>query len=145
VTDATAAAKEIAQSSSYETDFGAHAPSAGQIAFVVTNAATWRDRWQQARTFVAYCAEQRATWEDAALGQMDGLKPAFNYLAQREPKVAEKYPVTGKFLKAGSTIASRAVASRKANAKAKAKGEPTSAAPEAPVASPAPATSVKAS
>jgi hypothetical protein len=141
VTDATAAAKELTQSPTYGSDFGTHAPSAGQIGFVMTNAATWRDRWQQAKMFLAYCAEQRATWEDAALGQMDTLKPVFDFLTQREPKVVERYPVTGKYLGVASTIATRGAASRKAKAKEAAKSAPA----EAPAATPAPATSVKSS
>ena len=144
VTDAAAAAKEISQSATYTSDFGAHAPTAGQIAFVVNNAASWRARWQAAQAFTMYCSEQRATWETAALAQMDTLKPLFDFLAQREPKVAEKYPVTGKYLGVGSTIARRASESRKAKVKTQTKTK--AGATAAPAAAPdAPATGVKAS
>jgi hypothetical protein len=131
ITDAAAAAKEITQSSTYEDDFGPHAPPAAQVAFVTANAATWRTTWQQAKRFYAYCTEQRAAWEGEAISQMDTLKPAYAYLAERDPKAAGNYPATARYLDAGSVIATRAGASRKAKTLAKAKAA-TSAAPPSP-------------
>ena len=43
ITSAVAAAKELTQSASYVADFGSRAPAAPQVAFVVTNAAKWRN------------------------------------------------------------------------------------------------------
>jgi hypothetical protein len=80
---------------------------------MMTNAAEWRDTWQAATKYLAYCSEQRATWENASLAQMDTLKPAFEYLEQRDPKAAEKYPATTKYLGAGSAITTRAAEKRK--------------------------------
>jgi hypothetical protein len=113
VTDAAAAAKELSESPTYASDLGPHAPPADQVAFMMTNAAEWRDTWQAATKYLAYCSEQRATWENASLAQMDTLKPAFEYLEQRDPKAAEKYPATTKYLGAGSAITTRAAEKRK--------------------------------
>jgi hypothetical protein len=134
VTNAEAAAKEITASTTYVADFGSRAPAAPQVAFVVTNAVKWRDTWQAAKKFFAYASEQRATWENDALAQMDALKPAFTYAASRDGTIAEKYSATSKFLGATNAIASRAATSRKAKAKAsKTPAEPVAvAAPQPP-------------
>jgi hypothetical protein len=140
ISNAVAAAKEITESATYAADFGSRAPAAGQVAFVVTNAAKWRAVWQTAKAFCTYASEQRATWENDALAQMDALKPAFNYAASRDGTVEEKYSATAKYLGENSQIAERAVTVRKENAKAKAKaaagGTATAAAPAAPAAQP---------
>jgi hypothetical protein len=87
----------------------------------MTNAAKWRETWQGVKKYFAYCSEQRAIWESAAFAQMDTLKPAFEYFEQRDPKAAEKYPATTKYLSAGSAIASRAAEKRKKKGSAEAK------------------------
>jgi hypothetical protein len=133
ITGAQAAAKELTQSSTYVADFGSRAPAAAQVAFVVTNAAKWRDTWQASKKFFEYSSEQRAKWENDALAQMDALKPAFDYAASRDTGLAEKYSATTKYLGETNAIAARAATVRKAKAKAK-KG----ATPASPAASPAP-------
>ena len=119
MTSAQTVAKELAGSATYSADFGSRAPAAAQVAFVMTNAAKWRDTWQAARKFLVYASEQRATWENDALVQMDALKPAFEYAASRDGTVAEKYAATTKYLGETNAIAARAVTVRKAKAKAK--------------------------
>jgi len=139
ITSAVAAAKELTQSATYATDFGSRAPAAAQVAFVVTNAAKWRDTWQAAKKFFAYASEQRATWENDAVAQMDALKPAFDYAASRDTTVAEKYAATSKYLGATNAIAERAATVRKAKAKGgKGSTEATGAPPEASPPAPAP-------
>jgi hypothetical protein len=138
--NASAVAKELTESATYGTDFGSRAPAAAQVAFVITNAAKWRETWQAAKKFLAYSAEQRATWDNEALVHMDKLKPAFDYVTSRDPTVAEKYAATSKYLGATNAIAARAATVRKANAKAKAKGTNGTATPSpAPVAPETPA------
>jgi hypothetical protein len=132
---AQAVATEITQSATYTADFGTRAPAAGQVAFVITNAAKWRDTWQAARKFFVYAAEQRAVWENQALAQMDALKPAFEYAASRDGTVAEKYAATAKYLGATNAIAARGATTRKAKAKLK-KTETPPAPPPAPTAAP---------
>jgi hypothetical protein len=144
ISNAVAAAKEITESATYAADFGSRAPAAGQVAFVVTNAAKWRAVWHTAKAFLTYASEQRATWENDALAQMDALKPAFNYAASRDGTVTEKYSATAKYLAENSQIAERGAAQRKEKAKAnKAKANAgntaTAAAPATPAAPPAPA------
>lgn len=139
IANAVSAAKELASSTTYENDFGTRAPPAAQIAYVVTNAAKWRDLWQGAKAFFAYASEQRAVWENDALTQMDALKPAYEYAASREAGVADKYAATGKFLGATNAIAARAATSRKAKTKAGKAKESTPAAAAAPVDGSAPA------
>jgi hypothetical protein len=119
IASAVAVAKELTGSATYQADFGSRAPSAAQVAFVVTNAAKWRATWAAAKKFYAYAAEQRATWENEALVHMDKLKPAFEYVTARDPVVAEKYSATSKYLGATNAIAARAATVRKANEKAK--------------------------
>jgi hypothetical protein len=142
VSSAQAVAKEITQSPTYVADFGSRAPAAGQVAFVVTNAAKWRDTWQGAKKFFQYASEQRAAWENDALAQMDALKPAFEYAASRDSTVAEKYAATSKYLGETNAIAERAAVVRKVTAKAEAKagkgGQATAAASSTPPASAAP-------
>jgi hypothetical protein len=121
-TNANAVAKELTESATYVADFGARAPSAANVAFVVTNAAKWRETWLAARKFMTYAAEQRANWENEALVHMDKLKPAFEYVTSRDPTVAEKYAATSKYLGATNAIAARAATVRKANAKGKGTG-----------------------
>jgi hypothetical protein len=138
-TNAPAVAKELTQSTTYVADFGTRAPAAAQVAFVVTNAAKWRDTWEGARRFFVYAAEQRAVWENEALAQMDALKPAFEYAASRESAVAEKYAATSKYLGATNAIAERAATVRKAKAKAETKEAAGATAASSGVAPPAPA------
>jgi hypothetical protein len=142
LTSAQAVAKELSGSATYSADFGSRAPAAAQVAFVLTNAAKWRDTWQAAKRFFVYASEQRATWENDALAQMDALKPAFEYAASRDGTVAEKYAATAKYLGEANAIAARGVTVRKARAKAKKGTQATvatiPASPEpAPIAAPA--------
>ncbi len=138
IANAVPAANEIASSPTYVEDFGNKAPSPVVVAFLVTNAASWRTVWEAATKFATYAAEQRAAWEEAALGQMDTLKPSFDFVTSRDPSVADRYSATAKFMAAGSAIAKRAVETRKANAKAKA-AKGNGAATGNAAASPAPA------
>lgn len=136
--NAAAVAKEITESTTYVADFGSRAPAAAQVAFVVTNAAKWRETWQAARRFFVYASEQRAAWENTALAQMDALKPAFSYATTRDATVEEKYAATAQYLGATNAIAARAATSRKAKAKEK-KGATAPAPAVAPVAPETPA------
>ena len=122
IANAAAVAKEITESPTYVADFGARAPAAAQVAFVVTNAAKWRDTWAAAKKFFVYASEQRAAWENEALVQANTLKPAFEYAASRDTTVSEKYAATSKFLGATNAIATRAATSRKASTQ-KGRGE----------------------
>jgi hypothetical protein len=115
---AAAVATELAESGTYVEDFGARAPAAAQIAFVVANAAKWRDTWHAAKAFFEYASEQRARWEDDASAHMNALKPMFDYATSRDVRVADRYAATTKYLGATKAIAERGAASRKA------KGQP---------------------
>ena len=139
-TSAQSVAKELTGSATYAADFGSRAPAAAQVAFVMTNAAKWRDTWQAAKKFFVYASEQRATWENDALAQMDALKPAFDYAASRDGTVTEKYAATAKYLGETNAIAARAVTVRKAKAKAK-KGTQATVATAPPSSEPAPTAS----
>ncbi len=142
--NASAVARELTESRTYAEDFGSRAPAAAQVAYVVTNAAKWRELWTGLKRYFAYVSEQRALWEDSALAQMNALKVPFDYAASRDAKLAEKYAATSKYLGAGTAIAQRALLSRKANARTKAGKAKAGAAAEVvagaspSVASPAP-------
>jgi hypothetical protein len=130
ITSESAAAKELAGSTTFTADFGPHTPPQATLAFLLANAAVWRVIWQGASQFATYAAEQRAAWDTAAQEQMAVFAPSFELAETREPVVAEKYPATAKFLGAKSEVAQRGASTRKAQAKAKAK------AAEAPAPSP---------
>jgi hypothetical protein len=115
-----AAAKELATSTTYVSDFGSRAPSPTVLGFLLSNAAAWRAIWDGATQFLAYAAEQRQKWEDAASAEMAALAPSFDFVASRDPAIAQKYAATAKYLGAASASAKRAVVTRKAKA-AKAK------------------------
>jgi hypothetical protein len=115
---AAAVAEELAQAPSYADHFGSHAPDAKMIAFLMTNAVAWRDTWHAAKKLLEYATEQRATWENAAMEQMEALKPPFEYVASRDHTVAETYAATAKYLGETRAIAVRGARVRKAKAKA---------------------------
>jgi hypothetical protein len=134
VTSAVAAAGEIARSPTYAEDFGPRAPSATTVGFLMTNAAKWRTEWDHAEAYLAYVAEQRQAWENATLDQMQTLKPAFAFVASREPAVAEKYTATAKFLAARSASAKRAASTRREKRLANGKAPAAAASPSEPAA-----------
>ena len=132
VTSAAAAAGEITKSATYAADFGPHAPSQATLGFLMGNSTRWRAEWEHASQYLTYAAEQRAAWDQAILTQMDTLKQAFDFVASREPAVAEKYSATAKFLDARSAAAVRAANTRKEKLHAKAKGADAVPAAEEP-------------
>ena len=114
-------ASELAASRTYESDFGALAPSRERLAFLLENAAQWRACWNEAVRYLAYCASQRAAWEDEGLRQMALLKPIFAILQDRDGTRAAKYSATEAYLNEGIVITKRGVASRNAKTRAKAR------------------------
>ncbi len=85
-------ANELSSSTTYDQDFKGLAPPAATLSFLITNGAKWRKEWQAAKTYLAYVAQQRAAWEDAALDHMDELKPTFSLVTAQNGSVAKKYP-----------------------------------------------------
>jgi hypothetical protein len=114
VSNAAAAAKEIAGSATYAADFGPHAPSQARVAHFLAGASGWRSQWVGAKRWVAYSAEQNAVWWDAALAIASLFQPAFEYAIARDPTIAEKYPAMLQFIESGTVIAKRAASVRKA-------------------------------
>jgi hypothetical protein len=103
----------------YRADFGPYAPTAEEIAFLVTNAARWRAAWLAAKQAVKYASEQRTAWERDALARMDALKPMFDYVVSRDASAAAQYSATAKYMGEAAAIAARAASSRKARTRAR--------------------------
>ena len=139
VTNAMGVAQEIVESATYAEDFGSRAPTAANVAFVVANAAKWREIWEAARQFARYAAEQRAAWDQEALAQMEALKPAFEYVASRDASAVQSYSATAKYLTATSEIAARAASARRARAQKDAQRKTEATTHPAPPGPPPPA------
>jgi hypothetical protein len=117
-TDAAAgAATEMRDSSTWVDDFGSKAPDPTTMANNLATASEWRDAWVVARTWLAYCSEQRRLWEDAAFTEVEELKPLFDYSSDRDPTIAKRYPFTKLIVNARSASAQRGATTRKNNKK----------------------------
>jgi hypothetical protein len=108
-------------SSTYAEDFLGQGPDAEALATNLTTASKWRDAWNAARLWEAYCAEQRAKWDDAAYGGVNALKPVYDFVTSRNAGVAKKYTALGQVVNARSAIVQSAAARKKAAKKRAAK------------------------
>jgi hypothetical protein len=69
----------------------------------------WRDAWEDAVRWAAYCSEQRRVWEDDSLAKIAAFRPVFDYLAA----AATRYPATRMLVGARSASARRGAAKKK--------------------------------
>jgi len=121
------AAKEIANSTTYVSDFGQSAPDASTLATNIAFAAAWSGQYTLADSWFGYVKEQtRLAWLQAN-PQLDDFGPAFAYALEHNAAIGTQYASTAKVFDARrqSAVKGAAVrASKKAAAKAakKAKG-----------------------
>ncbi len=121
-TDAVAgAAIEMRESTTWVDDFGSKAPDPTSTADILVTASQWRDAWVTASKWVAYCADQRRVWEDAAFTEVGELKPLFDYASVRDASIAKRYSSTKLIVGARSASAQRGATTRKNNKKKAAK------------------------
>jgi hypothetical protein len=133
---APGAAKEIASSTTYASDFGSSAPDGATLATNIAFAAAWSAQYALAGSWLAYVKEQtRLAWLQAN-PQLDDLAPAFSYARTHNDAISTEYASTSKLFDARSQGAVKGAAVR-ASKKAAAKGAKTS---QGSAAEPAPAT-----
>jgi hypothetical protein len=129
--NAVAAASELTGSETYAEDFLGQGPDAETLATNLTTASKWRDAWTAAKQWLAYCAEQRGIWDEAAYGGINTLKPVYDFVTSRNAGVAKKYTALGQVVNAKSAIAQSAAVRKKTATKKAAKA--ASVAPSTPV------------
>jgi len=111
------------ESTTWVDDFGSKAPDPKALAANLLTASQWRDAWVLANNWLAYCADQRRVWEDAAFTEVGELKPLFDYASARDATIAKRYPSTKLIVVARSASAQRGATTRKNNKKKAAKAQ----------------------
>jgi hypothetical protein len=147
VTAAPAAAKELASSTTYATDFTAKAPDPQTLATNLAFSAAWSAEYAKAEAWFEYVKEQtRIAWRQTN-PQLDKLGGAFKYVRGEDTTITTQYPSTAKLydvrrepaVKGAAVKASKKAAEGAAKPSGKAKTKALSAAAEttpAPVGSP---------
>ncbi len=119
----TSAIAELRQYTKYEATFGPTAPNYDQLVAVADIASQWSVMRNRAKEWDAYCAfrEQQAWKQLRAL--MAALRPPFEMYVKFDRSLEMRLPRLSQLLRAMSTIAHKAAASRRANEAARAEGK----------------------
>jgi hypothetical protein len=118
------AVTELQNSKDFTAIFGRTLPSVAMIIGLFNGGAQWSSTRAKASAFDAYCrAQEGLVWIDVR-SLMAKIKPVFEQAVIADSSLAGEFPSLGRLLAAQRAIAQRVVATRKANKKAKAKGEP---------------------
>ncbi len=139
LTDAPAAAAELAGSASFAHDFGAHVAPADVLAENLVRSAAWTAAHEAASAWADHVgAGTRAAW-GMTLKQLEKFRTAFDLAVADDPEIAKRYRHTVRFLGSRSESALRAAATRAKKRAAKAKAvaateaiAPTSGPPSPP-------------
>jgi hypothetical protein len=114
---------ELENSTEFTALFGRTMPSVAFIIQVLTAANQWSMMRNKTDAWDLYARTQEGlTWVNAR-ALMTKMKPVFEATASANADVATQFPSLGILLGAAKVIAKRGVATRKGNAKSKAKGE----------------------
>jgi hypothetical protein len=115
--------KELQNSAEFSAMFGRALPPLPYIIQVFTAANQWSLMRNKSDAWDLYARTQEGLTWMTARALMAKMKPVFEATASGNADVATQFPSTGLLLGAAKVIAKRGVTTRKASAKAKAKGE----------------------
>jgi hypothetical protein len=118
------AVRNLRSFTDYAQIIGATAPPYEEVLQFFVVVSQWSTMRIAASAWDAYCREQEGMGWMTMRTLMDRLRPAFLLAAKTNPSVMTKYSGLATFLGAKKAIASKGVATKKANKESKAKGEP---------------------
>jgi hypothetical protein len=121
------ASELLKNSSQYTQQFGDAVPAPGDIADALTLAHGWSAKVRNAEQWQVYARYQEQLAWRHAFSLTDQLEPAYSARRASTPALANQYPSLSQFFDYPKQSAAKAVATRKANRDAKAKGASTSA------------------
>lgn len=119
-----AAVAELAVFTDYSATLGRTAPPHAQVVEVLGAAAEWSSMLAASRLWALYVLYGAGTTWQSARVVLEGLKKPFQLAVSHDPALASTYPATTRLLGAARVVAAKANATKAANKKARAKGEP---------------------
>jgi hypothetical protein len=119
-----AAVAELAAFADYTSELGRMAPPQAQVVEVLEAAGEWSSMLAASRLWALYVLYGTgSTWQSAHV-LMNRLKRPFQLAVDADPTLASKFPATTRLLGAARAVAQKANATKAANKKARANGEP---------------------
>lgn len=116
--------EEIGRSSTFEDDFGKHAPSGAVVASAFGDATRWSEEAKRAAEWSKFCEAQAERAWQVALSVAGQFKSHFDHASAHDPNIALRYPKTAGFYAVRSEVAVRAAVTRRKNRAAKKNNTP---------------------